>query len=374
MYYKVTDELIDFVKNNPNIRLKVSRLYLSEVVYQLKLALLLIPFEEFAKNEYSNNIFYLFYNHLKKDDLLEESDNTFADFLLNWLLVSEDDVYESDFEEIAKSNLKTLLRDELNIEIVNLPHYENRDIAVSVLEKVIKDNLYNPKQRHVLTNDALMVCHLSDNEFHNTEPFFLTWDKTFTEFRKEFKSRFSRMEYISWHLFNPSKFINHMALLDFRIDTKSLTNEYLSIIDSFGIHEKTQTIFDTINRFLDLKDISKSQKRKYIKIADEIFNEREFSYDISLPEDNIVDNVSSFFSQIIEKINNHYHNTDALFPIQLYRKAMLDEDYFIKIAEVIAKEIKTSLITEQISDNYLGVIDNIIGEYIESRKNETYHK
>jgi len=363
VYYKVTDELVDFVKGNTNIKLKISRLYLSEVIYQLKLALLLIPFEDFAKSDYSNNIFYLFYNYLKKNEFLEENHNTFANFLNNWLLVSEDDVYEQDFEEIAKSNLKDLLKDELNIEVVYLPKYENRENAVGVLEKVIKDNLFNPKPRHVLVNDALMVCHLSDNDFHNVEPFFLTWDKAFTEFRKEFKNRFSRTELISWHLFNPSKFINHMALLDFKIDPKSITNEYLSIIDSFGIHGKTQTIFDSMNKFLDLKDISKGQRRKYIKIAGAIFNEKEFSYDVSLPEESIVENISSSFGEIIEKINNYYQKDSTEYSVHLYRKAMLDEFSFKKIADVLAKELKASLITEKISDNYLKSIDNIIKEY-----------
>lgn len=363
VYYKITDELVDFVKSNTNIKLKISKLYLSEVIYQLKLALLLIPFEDFAKSDFSNNVFYLFYNYLKKNGLLEENHETFADFLNDWLLVSEDDVYEQDFEEIAKSNLSDLLKEELNIEVIHLPKYENREIAVGVLEKVIKDNLYNFKQRHVLVNDALMVCHLSDNDFHNVEPFFLTWDKAFTEFRKEFKNRFSRTEHISWHLFNPSKFINHMALLDLKIEPKSITNEYLSIIDSFGIHEKTQTIYDSMNKFLDLKDISKGQRRKYIKIAGEIFNEKEFSYDVSLPEETIAENISSSFGTIIEKINNYYHQESTEFSIQSYRKAMLHEDSFKKIADIIAKELKASLITEMISDNYLKSIDKVIKEH-----------
>ncbi len=370
IYFRITDELIDFVKKNPNIELKISKLYLSEVVYQLKLALLLIPFEDFQQNNFSNNIFYLFYNYLKENELLAENHDTFASFLENWLLVSEDDVYNSDFEQIAKSNLHSLLKEELNINVVHLPRYENRDSAVRVLERVIKKKLFKPKPYHVMVNDALMVCHLSDNEFHSIEPFFLTWDKSFTVFRKEYKNMFNRLEPISWHLFNPSKFLNHMSLLDFKIDPKSITNEYLSIIDSLGLQEKTQTIFDNINKLLDLKDISKGQRRKYVQIAEEIFNENEFSYDVNIPEKSVAENISVSFGEIVEKINNYYHNEDSEFSIHTYRKVMLVEDSFIKIAKVIAKQLKESLASDQRTNNYLKEIDSVLKDYNNEQKNK----
>lgn len=372
IYYRITDELIQFSKDNPNINLKFSKLYLAEVAYQLKLALLLIPFEEFDRDNFSNNIFYLFYYYLKTNDLLSEDENSFADFLENWLLVKEDDVYLSDFEQVAKLNLQSLLKDELNIEVIHLPKYENRDAAISLLEEVIKKNLYTPKSRHILTNDALMVCHLSDNSYHQIEPFFLTWDKSFTEYRKEYKMKFNRLETISWHLFNPSKFLNHMALLDFRIDSKSITNEYLSIIDSLGIHEKTQTIYDNVNKLLDLKDISKSQRRKYIKIVDEIFNEKEFSYNVDLPENEITRNLSISFGQIIEDINNYYQSDSSDYSIHTYRKVMLDEDYFIKIFKVIANEVKVSLKSDLKSISYLTEIDFILKQYCDAQESKKY--
>jgi hypothetical protein len=374
IFYRVTDELIDFVKQDDNIELKVSKRYLSEVVYQLKLALLLIPFEDFNQRNLSNNLFYLFYIYLKENELLEAKDEGFGNFLENWLLISEDDVYDSDFEQIAKSGLQNLLKDELDISVVQLPHYDIRESAVSVLEEVIKKKLLKPKSHYVMVNDALMVCHLSDKEFHDIEPFFLTWDKSFTDYRKLFKSKFSRLEPISWHLFNPSKFLNHMSLLDFKIDPKSITNEYMSIIDSLGIHEKTQTIYDNINKLLDLKDISKGQRRKYVQIAGDIFNDKEFSYDVNLPDDSIVENLSDSFSEIIERINHYYYNKDSNYSIHTYRKVMLVEESFVKIANVIAKEIKESMKSEKYSNKFLKEIDEVLKEYEDKKQGITMHK
>jgi hypothetical protein len=363
IYYKITDELIDFVKDNPNIKLKVSKLYLSEVTYQLKLALLLIPFEDFAKSNYSNNVFYLFYNYLKENDKLDEEDTSFGEFLKSWLLVTEDDAYGESFEQIMRNNLLNILKDELHVETIHIPVYENRDSAVRVLEKVLKDKLYKPKPYNVLVNDALMVCHLADREFHINEPFFLTWDKTFTEFRREFKNQFSRTELISWHLFSPSKFLNHMSLLDFIIDPKTITNEYLSILDSFGLHEKTQTIYDSMNKFLDLKNISKEQRRKYIRIANDIFNEKEFSYNVNQPEESPIESLSISFGEIIDNINSYFHRTDAMYSIEMYRQAMSQEKYFIKIANIVVDEIKKSIEVGSLGKSHIKKITSVITEY-----------
>ncbi len=363
IYYRITDELFDFANQNEKVNIKISRLYLSEVIHQLKLALLLIPFEDIYSSKFSNNVFFLFYEYLKSNGLLEEHHNTFAKFLDNWLLVSEDDVYNDNFEQVAKSNLQDLLKDELNVEVVYLKRYENKEAAIFSLEKVIKDNLYTIKPPQALSNDALMVCHLSDSDSHETEPFFLTWDKTFTEFRKEYKKQFNRLSPISWHLFNPSKFLNHMSLIDFKIDSKKLTNEYLSIIDSIGIHEKTQTIYDGINKFLDLKDINKGQRRRYIKIASEIFNDEEFSYNVSLPDENLKQNITTSFADIIERINARYYGDGSSIKINEYRKAMLNEECFVKITNVIAEQIKQSINDGNITTKYLVEIDKLVEEY-----------
>jgi hypothetical protein len=179
LYYKIVEDLLNISATNPTIKLKFSKLYLSEVGYQLKLALLLIPFEDFAHSKYSTNVFYRFYDFLKTNDLLDEGDESFSNFLKNWLLVDEEDAHDPNFNQIISTNITNLLKDELNIDVVHLPHYELRDTAVSVLEKVIKDNLLTPKPRHVLVNDALMVCHLSNSEEHSSEPFFFNMGQVF---------------------------------------------------------------------------------------------------------------------------------------------------------------------------------------------------
>lgn len=209
-----------------------------------------------------------------------------------------------------------------------------------------------------MSNDALMVCHLSNKEIHQDEPFFLTWDKSFTPFRSAFKQKFKRQELISWHLFNPSKFINHMSLLEFKIDPKTITNDYLPILDSLGLHEKAKTIFDSMNRLTDIKDISKEQRRRYVKLTQQVFNEQEFGYEVDHPE--MIDNVIKPFENILDGINKYYYSHSE-YSIEKYKKMMLKEEYFIKLLDIIINEISNG---PEISNELTSNIDKLLNEFL----------
>lgn len=361
IYFRIVDELLKLQKQNQNIEYRFSKYYLSEVAYQLKMALLLIPFEDLTNHKLSTNVFYEFYEYLKLNDLLEENHQSFAQFLENWLLVTEDDALDSDCEKIISSNINSILLDELNISVSTLPFYEDKEIALSELNKVIKDreNKLSHKSHYTMSNDALMVCHLSNSEIHHNEPFFLTWDKSFSPFRRAFKQKFKRKELISWHLFNPSKFINHISLLEFKIDPKTITNDYLPILDSLGLHEKVRTIFDNMNRLTDIKDISKKQRRHYTKLTQDVFNENEFGYEINQPE--MIDKVIKPFENILDDINAHYHSHSE-HTIDNYKQMMLNEEYFIKLLNIIKAEISNG---PEISSSLTSNIDLILKEFLE---------
>lgn len=360
IYFRIVDELIKFHKLNPNIEFRFSKYYLSEVAYQLKMALLLIPFEGLTNQKLSTNIFYEFYENLHSKDLLQDNHQSFAEFLEGWLVVNEDDALDSDCERIISSNISSLLNEDLNINITTLPFYESKETALNVLHQVIKDrkNKLSVKNPHIMSNDALMVCHLSNSEVHEDEPIFLTWDKSFTSFRLAFKQKFKRQELISWHLFNPSKFLNHMSLLEFKIDPKTITNDYLPILDSLGLHEKVKTIFDSMNKLTDIKDISKKQRRKYVQLAQNVFNEAEFGYEIDQPE--MVDNVIKPFENILDKINKYYY-AHSEYSIEKYKKMMLKEEYFIQLLEIIKSEIANG---PAISTELTPKIDILLKEFL----------
>lgn len=368
IFHKTTSALLSYVEKNPSIELKLGNQYLSEIAYQLKLALFLIPFADNDKNEdiiLSTNIFYRFYRHLKGRDLLDEDTITFADFMDNWFLLKEEDAYGSDYERIASNSIIQILKDDLNIDVVKLPFYEDCDSASILLEEVIKNNLLSIKTHYVLKNDAIMVCHLSDSQYHTNEPFFLTWDKSFSPFRRIYKDKFKRRDLISWHLFTPSKFLNHMDLINFKMNPSSITNDFLSVMDGLGLHSMTRTIVDCMNRFSDIKNITKNQRHKYIRIAKEIFSNSEFSYEINTPIEEFKTKISDSFSEILDQINRYlYSDTNPNSKVDIYRKMLLNESYFRKIAELIQIQVKLKLSEpEASSDTMLKEIEKYINEY-----------
>lgn len=368
IFHKITSALFYYVDKNPNIKLKFGHQYLSEIAYQLKLALFLIPFADNGITEgtlLSTNIFYRFFFHLKKKKLLDEETKSFADFMDNWLLLKEEDAYDPNYERIVFNSVNDILINEFNIEVIKFPFYDDCDSVSDLLEQVIKDNLLSIKTHYVLKNDALMVCHLSNSQYHLNEPFFLTWDKSFTPLRKKYKDKFRRRDPISWHLFTPSKFLNHMDLINFKINPSSITNDFLSVMDGLGVHNMTRTIVDNMNRFLDIKNISSNQRHKYIKITQEIFSESEFSYEISTPPDELKNKISDSFAEVLDQIYNFLY-TDSKSGIDKYRKMLLNESYFIKIAGLIQLQVKLKL-TESSVDNqfFFNEIDKNIKEYEE---------
>ena len=366
IYFKTVEELFEFTKQNANIHLKFAKPYLSEVAYQLKLALMLIPFEDFDQSKYSRNVFYQFYEHLKKHDLLEEKDDGFGNFLNNFLLVHEDDAYEDDFDDIVLSNLSGILRKDFNVEVETLPYYEERDRAVVVLDNVLKHIMHTPKPHMVLVNDAHMVCHLSAN-VHGDEPFFLTWDKTFTEFRKAYKNKYHRETLISWHLFSPSKFLNHMSVMSFRIDPKSIVNEYLYILDSLDFQQTTKSLVDSLNKLTDIKNLPKEQRRKYIELTVELFSPQEFSYEVSLPENEVREAMPKPLESIIEEINKYFNSSATKITMEQYRQTQLNENYFAQTVAIMREELKFNIQYQTSTSNYLSQINALVEKYLQEQ-------
>ena len=346
--YESTEELIDLARKNKNIRFKFSKFYLQEVAYQLKFALLLIPFEGIEGRKLSSNIFYQFYWHLKENDLLEEDDETFSDFMSYWFQLDENDAYDNKFFSIAYDNITNYLTDNLlNIEVEILPQYE-KTAAVETIEKVIFNESYaRNRPKTVIDNDAFMLCHLCNRDVHVIEPFFLTWDKLFVKFRKDYVSKHKRSDIITFHLFNPSRFISHLSLTKFKINPKAITNDFLSIIDSYSIQEKSSTFWDTVNKFLNIDNIGKLKRSRYATKIKEIV-EKEFN---SPNVEGERERILSPFEGRFESLNDYYSNANSKYSIYDYRNLLLAEDYFDKATQIIFDvNIDSKLIGQKIDE------------------------
>ena len=229
-YYQATKELIKFADRHSNVNLKTSSLYVYEVAYQLKEALLLIPFEElglFKKIGGSNNVFYKFYIALKSFNNLDEDVKNFSDFMYGFEL-TEDNLYDRNFLQNTSQIVCALLY-EIGIDVVEIPIYQTEDTFELVKNALLMEGKIKGVEQ--IKNDTIMLTFLADKNSHENEPTFSTWDNTFFPIRKKYinKNRNSKM----WHLFTPSKILTHLQLLEFKIDSKSIAHDFLTIIDDY---------------------------------------------------------------------------------------------------------------------------------------------
>lgn len=342
VFYKIVEELIIFSKKNGTIELNFSPPYVGEVSYQLKKVLSLIPYDAITNKDVklSTNVFYEYYWWIKKEGFVED-DYSLADFMDDYFNLYEDDIYNDKFRGVVNSNIYDFLTD-IGVEVPEIPRYTQNEIdnAVSVLEYSIKGG--NSKEKYGLTlkNDALMACHLSNKRIHVIEPIFLTWDKSFTLFRKNYVRSFNRTELLVWHLFNPAKFLNHISLLKMKINPQAVANEFLSIIDRTTFKEQMGTIYDVQSKFVELSSTDKKIARKNTKILKTVF-ENVFENEVSSNEIEVFrTKITHTFDELVSKLIDYLQSESTILTINDYKKVMKEESLFTDFSNVILLEAK----------------------------------
>ncbi len=200
-----------------------------------------------------------------------------------------------------------------------------------------------------------MGCHLFNNRVHEIEPFFLTWDKSFVFFRRKYLEKYKRGMSLCWHLFSPAKFLNHIDLINFKVNVDTLSDDLISVIESVNFKDRTHSVVDVVNKFLDIKNINKNQRTRYIELTKQIFKDEEFpnTVEIISAENEIA---VKRFSTILDEISNYYRDKGEAF-ISMYRLMLLQEKYFQKIITIIKeyvnsdKEMEVAPLLEKINKN-----------------------
>lgn len=230
----------------------------------------------------------------------------------------------------------------------------------------IRKSSSKPKYGLVLKNDALMACHLSNKRIHLVEPVFLTWDKGFTSFRKEYVNKFNRTEIIVWHLFNPAKFLNHVSLLKMKVNPQAVSSEFLSIMDSMTFREQIGTIYDVQSKFIELSSSDGIIARKNIKILKHIFD-NEFENIVGEHEENqtdILTKITIALDDVISKLIDYLQSEGTDLSIGDYRKIMEDSYLFESFSNIVLSEVKDDY--DNLSES--GNLDTLIKFINENKK------
>lgn len=344
VYYRITKELLDLKEQNQNLRIYASTLYINEAAYHLKEALLLVPFEDLNifKIAASNNVFFKFYLSLKDSKQLDDEIETFENFLKEFDLYY-DDIYDKNYIQIA-TDLITQYLESLDIEIVEIPKLD-KEPAVDIFKSVLQTK-DKTRQEVTVNNDAIMLSYLSNNSEHEVEPIFITWDTTFYDARKKYFEKFRGCDL--WHLFSPSKFLNHISLLEFEVNPQSLSNDFYSILHSSDIQNKTENVIDSLTALLD---IDKQDKRKYINKLKEFGKTYVFTHE---KDSEIIEQEQSQPIEIlINKLTFYYRNSKTKKHSFEDLKSIFSESvYFEQITSIIQRELENLV-------NYNSDIDNV---------------
>lgn len=364
--FLIVKSLISIAKHNSNIHLVTINQYVNEAAYHLKRAVQLISFDDIYHNSrirLSDNVFYSYYYYLKDNGLLNEGMETLSDFLYEMFEVSYEDMLQGYFEARNYDYLAEILQQDCGIEIEDTPYFAETDINNS--EKVFTTALLDRKDNRspiAAKKDAIMGLYLFSNGTKSTsDPFFLSWDKTFYTYRKDYIKTFQRGNVSTWHLFSPAKFVNHLNLLDMKIDVDVMTEDLISIIEDEDTTANTKHVLDSIRKLLEKSNVTSRQKRKaYSEI---IFNETEFPNDTVIPEERRLKMTSDFamaFDKVLTMMQTgNYSMTD-------FTSIIGDENKFKDIVSSMSK----ILVTETIETCALKTF-SVLSKDINKMKNKT---
>jgi hypothetical protein len=201
---------------------------------------------------------------------------------------------------------------------------------------------YSSKTRNnnALENDLRTILYLSSSPYHVNsetgelnEPFLVTWDSAFYEFRREVLERHKDFTY--WYIYSPAKAVDRFSVMNFSLNPKSIsfniialteTNfnystrnaSFLDVISSF-FHSTDVSRLSIIQRLADLKD--ETREIKGVQHADE-FGEHE-------------DKVTS----LLLNLKNHYFSYESKFRfddvIQVFEAPKFESDIMVILKKTL---------------------------------------
>lgn len=356
--FRIAKALIEYARSSQFVTLCTTNEYINEVVYHLRAALLLIQFDEISllrNTKLSNNVFYSHYFDLKKNDLLPEDIVSFADYLDLTFNLRIDDVFSGDFNQIARSQVELILTKELGIRIESIIVADEKlNSSRRIFDEVSIDNKLQKKHGAVADNDAKMGAYLFDWDISTPDPFFITWDNSFYFFRQAYFKRYVRRHYAGmWKLFTPARFLNHVDLINFKVNASALTDDILSMIENDYTHADTQTFFDRINKYFATQQYSRSQRTKYIQWFASLVNEGEFISDWESAPDN---------NDTLIDILPRYLSERSTSSFVLFKQIIVESEGFEKFTE-ISNRYSSNKNLETRKEDALNQIDELLSSY-----------
>lgn len=358
--FNIAENLINIRDSRKNFILKTQREYVNEACNHLKDAMLLIPFvkyKTFQGRRISDNVFYRHYCLLLENEALPEGIESFSDYLEDNFGIDEDMV--SDMDAVLRYKIESKVAKELMINIETKRDISNLDIENS--KYIFQEEVANQcltRSTIAINNDAIMGARLFLQN-SDVEPFFLTWDKLFANYRATYTKRYGITGAMTWKLFSPGRFINHLDLLDFKVDTSKISDEILSMIEYADFRQHTLKILDVFNKYFGVAISDKTKRKKYVQMTRDIFNDSQYSNNIESEREDEVENRLLEIGRMVIKISDHYKDKNK------------QKDYYNAVSNITCLKELFDMIKKVYSKNELPPNLTLFTEIIDKYQNDS---
>jgi hypothetical protein len=341
-FHRTIKSLIEFCRKG-KIKLHIPEIYIWETQNHVRDAINLIPFTQlpnFSSLGKSRNVFYNYFLSIESEEGI-----SYTEYLLKFGFRMFDS-YKT-HNALIEQYLKNL-----GIEKIEIQERYQIDDAKSIFQS----ELYlsqRVKTLFGLNNDAKMLEFLGDNdvEVHPMQPIFLSWDKTFFKVKPRFIEKFPASQ--RWFIFTPSKFIDHYGILNFSINSETITSDLLALISDEFV-QSTHHLLDSILVILNPNnEVGLEFTNKLADIRDRDLHrieESAFSRPHDFEGDAVVDDV--FY-----KLSNHFLKNDR---IEDFKKVFLSKDHVEPVIEIILSAINTFHETKKFDESIFSKFDEII--------------
>lgn len=342
-YYQTAVSLFNMIRSN-KMQLYITDNYIKEVQNHLRDALNLCLFTElpsFGRLGNSRNIFFNFYLFLKKELIINES---FESFLYSC-------GFRGNYFHIQNNNKVEEHLSELGLVLHDIEYEYELDDA----KKILQEYDGRGKTNFGLNNDAITLEYLSDNDVdvHKLKPIFITWDRTFFAIYKKFFTR--RPQAQRWLLFTPGQIIDHYALVNFSINSETVSKELLAIL-SDEIIQNTHTLLDSLTMILNPNDeIGLEYTNRLAAIRDEQIYYPKDKPNSRLKDDDIKGEL--VIDDIFFKLTRHYSQQSSL---EQFKSVFTTEDYMDEVIDIISGAIVSSQKMNKFDDTIFDKFDQII--------------
>lgn len=369
--YLIASRLKQYICSSQNyIKFMTFDTYITEVASHLYSAILLSPFSDYdfySKLGGSGNIFYGFYLHLYKTGIFSDS---FSDFLENEFNLSLNGLNNNQIEDYIFEYVNKLFK-ENNVAIKTIPSYEKDLNSLEDYKEIKKEleTIYSNKKSfrsyRAARFDVYTLCYLygigdlNNNDGDLIDPTLLTWDNSFFNIRKRYHRLHPNANY--WHIYRPAKFMDHLALINFKIDSNAITSEVMTLIEEYNgdIHSKIRSLNDILCKIVDLKTESgmkltrgiAEMREKYIyKLAK---TESKEAVDINFEKTQPID-------KLLINLSDYYNSDKGNFKFDDFKKALTIDNLVDKFLIYISDEIVHYHQFQNFKSNYKNRMDKLI--------------